>query len=225
MTDAMPTIDTTITQLRAQAETATRELPDGEPLDDLSRALIRLAVAVSVTSLSPDAIRQTVNAALDAGASIDQVEEIIALVSGLGVHSLMISQAIVLRSAAARGLVEGAAPLDPARQALWDKHVGDDPFWIGFEQDNPGFLDAMLRLCPDLFAAFFDYCAVPWKIGSVRARTKELAAIACDAAPTHVFGPGFRLHLRNAIALGATRRQVMETLDIAAAAPGHAGIA
>lgn len=224
MTDAMRMIDTTMAQLRAQAEAATSDLPDGEPLDDLSRALIRLGVAVSVTSLSPDAIGRTVDAALDGGASLDQVEEIIALVSGLGVHSLMISQAIVLQSAAARDLIDRAAPFDPARQALWDRHVGDDPFWIGFEKENPGFLDAMLRLCPDLFTAFFDYCAVPWKIGSVRARTKELAAIACDAAPTHVFGPGFRLHLRNAIALGATRRQIMETLDIAAEAPGHDGI-
>ena len=216
--------DAMIATQRAQAEAATLDLPDGEPLDALSRALIRLGVAVSVTSLVPDEIGRTVNAALDAGASLDQVEEIIALVSGLGVHSLMISQAMVLQSAAARGLIDKAAPLDPARQALWDKHIGDDPFWIGFEKENPGFLDAMLRLCPDLFTAFFAYCAVPWKIGSVRALTKELAAIACDAAPTHIFGPGFRLHLRNAIALGATRRQIMETLDIATEAPGHGGI-
>jgi alkylhydroperoxidase/carboxymuconolactone decarboxylase family protein YurZ len=225
MTDAFAGIDARTAQLRLLAEAATRELPEGEPLDDLTRALVRLGLAVSVTSLSPEAIGLAVDAALDAGASIDQVEEIIALVSGLGVHSLMVSQAMVLQSAAKRGLMAAAGPLDPERQALWDRHVGDDPFWIGFETENPGFLDAMLRLCPSLFTAFFDYCAVPWKIGSVRARTKELVAIACDVAPTHVFGPGFRLHLRNAITLGASRRQIMEVLDIAGQAPGHDGVA
>ena len=73
------------------------------------------------------------------------------------------------------------------------------------------------------FSAFFDYCAVPWKSGRVRAVLKELIAMACDATPAHRFGPGFRLHLRNAIALGAGRRAVMETLEIAAAAPAHDG--
>lgn len=211
-------------RLREQAIAAARALPEGEGLDALARALVRLGVAVSVTALDRPAIAEAIQAAFDADASVDQVEEIIALVSGLGVHSLMISQAMVLTVAGERGLIDTGSPLDAERQVLWDRHVGDDPFWIGFEQENPGFLAAMLRLCPDLFKAFFDYCAVPWKIGSVRARTKELVAIACDIAPTHAFGPGFRLHLRNAIALGATRRQIMETLDIAAEGPGNPGI-
>lgn len=215
-----------LSQLRSQAIEATRNLPEeGEGLDSLSRALVHLGVAVSVTSLDRTAIAKSIEDALDAGASISQIEEIIALVSGLGVHSLMISQAMVFDAACNHALVDPATPLDSERQALWDRHVGDDPFWAGFEKQNPGFLNAMLRLCPDLFVAFFDYCAVPWKIGSVRARIKELVAIACDAAPTHVFGPGFRVHLGNAIALGATKRQIMETLDIASTAPGHAGIA
>lgn len=210
--------------LRADIVAAARDLPEGEGLDTLARALIQLGLAVSVTALDRQAIAEAINGAFDAGASPDQVEEIIALVSGMGVHSLMISQTMVLAAAAARGLIDTGTPLDAERQAMWDKYVGDDPFWIGFEQENPGFLSAMLRLCPTQFAAFFDYCAVPWKIGSIRARTKELVAIACDIAPTHAFGPGARLHLRNAIALGATRCQIMEMLEIAAAGPGHPGI-
>jgi alkylhydroperoxidase/carboxymuconolactone decarboxylase family protein YurZ len=57
----------------------------------------------------------------------------------------------------------------------------------------------------------------------VRARTKELVALACDASPTHRFRPGFRVHLKNAILLGVGRRAIEQTLDIAAAAPGHGG--
>lgn len=214
-----------VAKLREQAITTVAALPEGEGLDTLSRTLIELGLAVSVTALDRQALAERIDSAFSAGASLDQVEEIIALVSGLGVHSLMVSQAMVLGAADRCGLIDADAPLDAERQALWKKYVGDDPFWVGFEHENPGFLSAMLRLQPALFTAFFDYCAVPWKIGSVRARTKELVAIACDIAPTHAFGPGFRLHLRNAIALGATRRQIMETLDIAAGAPGNPGIA
>ena len=211
--------------LRDHAANAIADLPEGEPLDPVSRALIELGLAVSVTSLDSDAARACLNKAFDAGASLDQVQEIIALVSGLGVHSLIFSQAMVLAEAGGRGLIDPRAPLDAERQALWDRYVGTDPFWNGFERENPGFLDAMLRLCPAQFSAFFDYCAVPWNIGSVRAVIKELAAMACDIAPTHAFGPGFRVHLANAKALGASRAQITQALDLAAAAPRHAGIA
>lgn len=202
-----------------------RSFPDGDGLDALSAALVELGLAASVTALEPLAMRESMERAFACGASLDQVEEIIALVSGLGVHSLMVSQATLLELASARGLIDSAAPLSAEQKALWDKHVGDDPFWKGFERENPGFLDAMVRICPDQFAAFFAYCAVPWTIGSVRALTKELAALACDIAPTHAFGPGLRVHLRNAAALGATRQQIEDVLELAAKAPGHKGIA
>lgn len=210
--------------LKEYAEKAVRDLREGQPLDPLTRALIRLGLAASVTALDRQAMAHAIEAAFDVGANVDQVEEIIALVSGLGVHTLMLSQTLVLEAASARGLIDRSAPLDEMRQKLWDDKVGDDPFWTGFERENPGFLDAMLRLNPTLFHAFFDYCAVPWQIGSVRALTKELTAVACDLCPTHIFGPGFRVHLANAISLGAGRRQIIETLELASHAPGHAGV-
>jgi len=74
-----------------------------------------------------------------------------------------------------------------------------------------------------IFIGFFEYCAIPWRSGTVRARIKELAALACDAAPSHRFRPGFRVHLKNAIALGVGRHAILQALDIAAAAPEHRG--
>jgi alkylhydroperoxidase/carboxymuconolactone decarboxylase family protein YurZ len=210
--------------LRAEALALAADIPAGEPLDPLAAALIRLGVAVSVTCLDRTAIIGTVEGAFDAGASVSQVQEIIALVSGLGVHSLMASALTVLDAAARRELLDSGAPLDPERQALWDSHVGENPFWVGFSTELPGFLEAMLRLSPDIFTSFFAYCALPWASGTVRARIKELVAMACDASPTHRFRPGFRVHLKNAIKLGVGRRAIEQTLDIAAAAPGHTGV-
>lgn len=212
-----------IADLRAEAETLTVGLPEGEALDVLSAALITLAVAVSVTALDRANVKDAIHAAMGAGATSAQVQEIIALVSGLGVHSLMVSSVAVQEEAAKRGLARPAEPLDAERQKLWDKHVGNDPFWEGFSEELPGFLDAMLRLSPDIFVGFFDYCAIPWRSGTVRARVKELAALACDAAPSHRFRPGFRVHLKNAIKLGVGRTAIFQALDIAAAAPEHRG--
>jgi alkylhydroperoxidase/carboxymuconolactone decarboxylase family protein YurZ len=191
----------------------------GPELDPLAAALIALGVRVSVTSLQPDAIREGVARALAAGATIDQIQEIIALVAGLGVHSLMASAREVLAAA------DDQPPIDAARAALWQRHVGEDPYWAGFEAEFPGFLEALLRLSPVAFQGFFDTCAVAWSTRHVRALAKELVAMACDATPTHRFGPGFRLHLRNALKLGAGRNAVLATLRIAAAAPEHDGVA
>lgn len=214
-----------IADLRAEADALTIDVAPGEPLDAAAVALIELAVAASVTALDRAAMDAAVGHAFDAGCSVAQVQEIIALTSGLGVHTLMVSAVAVLEESVRRGLVDAGAPLDPERQALWDAHVGDDPFWVGFSTELPGFLDAMLRLSPDLFSGFFAYCAIPWRSGTVRARTKELAAMACDAAPSHRFRPGFRVHLNNAIKLGVGRSAILQALDIAAAAPHHRGTA
>jgi len=210
----------TLSDLRDIA--AALELDAGSPLSDVDAALIALGVAISVTSLNRGAIERRIGDALEAGASVGQIQEIISLISGLGVHSLMVGAVPLLEQARAEG-IDIADELSSQQQALWDQHVGDDPFWTGFERELPGFLRAMLLLSPDQFAAFFEYCALPWKSGQVRARTKELVAMASDATPTHRFMPGFRLHLANAVALGAGATAIGQALDIAAAAPEHSG--
>lgn len=204
--------------LHALAVASLGNVQEGEPLGPMDVALIRLGVAASVTALDRHAVEAAIADAAEAGATPAQIQEVVSLVSGLGVHALMATAVPIVRAAGFE-----ASPLSMEQQALWDKHVGEDPFWTAFEAELPGFLGAMLRLSSDQFSAFFDYCAVPWKSGRVRAVLKELIAMACDATPAHRFGPGFRLHLRNAIALGAGRRAVMETLEIAAAAPAHDG--
>jgi alkylhydroperoxidase/carboxymuconolactone decarboxylase family protein YurZ len=209
--------------LRLIAEEKCAGIAEGPPLGELEGALIALGTSASVTALERCPIKAAITAAFDAGASLAQVQEMIALVSALGVHSLMVTALPVLEEAQRRGLVPDGEPLDPQRQALWDRHVGDDPFWDGFSLELPGFLKALLILSPDLFTGFFDYCAIPWKSGQIRASVKELAAMACDAAPTHRFVPGFRVHLANAIKLGVGRAAIMQTIDLAAAAPGHQG--
>ena len=196
---------TTVTELRALALERTNGLPEGEPLDPLAHALIRLGVSASVTELDRDGVARAIEDATKAGASRAQLEEIVTLVSGLGVHSLMLALPMIAH--------EGT--LDADRQKLWEEKVGADRFWDRFEHESPGFLRAMLALSPATFRAFFEYCALPWKSGTVSSRLKELVALATDATERHAFAPGFRLHLGNAIALGVGRRAIVETLDLA----------
>ena len=208
-----------LADVRTEAVGLLSGVAEGQPLDARARSLITLAVTVSVTSLNPDAMDAGIEACLDQRIEPEAVQEIIALVSGLGVHSLMEGSRRL-----AHRVGYTALPLDEASQALWDRRIGDDPYWVAMEAEMPGFLRGLMALSSDGFDAFFQYCAVPWKTRRVTALTKELAAMACDASVSHRYRAGLRLHLLNAVKLGAGRLAVLETLDLAAAAPLHDGL-
>jgi alkylhydroperoxidase/carboxymuconolactone decarboxylase family protein YurZ len=44
---------------------------------------------------------------------------------------------------------------------------------------------------------------------------KELVYCAFDTAATHLYVPGLKLHIKNALGYGATPHQIMEVMEIA----------
>lgn len=202
---------------------AAADVNEGEALPALDRALIQLGLACALPSLNKDASGDAIAQALMHGASAQQIQEIVSLMAGLGVHSLMLTASLITAKA---DLTErdGTIAFTAEEQQIWDARVGNDPFWNRMEDELPGFLRSMLKLSPAQFEAFFDFCAVPWKTRTVSARTKELLAMASDAMPSHRFMPGFRLHLANAVKLGAGRRALEECLQLAAETPPHVGV-
>lgn len=215
----------TLEEIETYAESFLKSVPDGELLSERDAALIGLAVRASPSTLDLEGTYDYVRQALDAGASAAQVHEVLVLVSGLGVHTLMHGSRVVAEVLRERGEPSISAPLDDRQRGLWDRHVGDDPFWDSMEQLVPGFLDSLLRQSPEAFEAFFQYCAVPWKTAALRAYLKELISLAVDATPSHRFMPGLRLHLVNAVQLGVGRQAIRQALTIAADAPLHRGVA
>ena len=53
----------------------------------------------------------------------------------------------------------------------------------------------------------------PMASGVLDAKTWEFIAIAVDASCTHMYGPGVRRHIRQALALGATREEITAVLQ------------
>ncbi len=219
-----PARGTTVADVRAEALALLASVPDGDDLDPATVALITLAVHAAVSTLDGDGTDHAIRRALDAGATAAQVHETLVVVSGLGVHTLMEGSRRVADILRERGETALDEPLDADRTALRSRLQGDDPYWDDFDREVPGFLDALLRLSPEAYEAFFAYTAVPWRTGAVRGRVKELMSLASDATPTHRYLPGVRLHLANAVRLGAGRTAALHALDIAAAAPLHMGV-
>jgi alkylhydroperoxidase/carboxymuconolactone decarboxylase family protein YurZ len=84
------------------------------------------------------------------------------------------------------------------------------------------FWDSLLSLDEDFFAAYLDFSSVPWRKGPLEPKVKELIYIAVDAAATHLYEPGIRQHVKQALELGATREEIMEVLELTATLGIHA---
>ena len=78
---------------------------------------------------------------------------------------------------------------------------------------NP-FWEGLLELDPEFFQAYLNFSGVPWRKGVLEPKIKELIYTAIDASTTHLYEPGLRQHIRNALSYGATREEIMEVLEL-----------
>ena len=84
------------------------------------------------------------------------------------------------------------------------KRRGDwNPLWDQIRELDPQFMEAYLR--------FRD---VPHRNGHLPAKFRELILVAVNAATTHLYAPGVRRHMANAFKAGATREEVLETIQL-----------
>jgi alkylhydroperoxidase/carboxymuconolactone decarboxylase family protein YurZ len=67
---------------------------------------------------------------------------------------------------------------------------------------------------PDFFSAYLEFSATPSRNASLDAKTRELILIAVDASTTHLFAPGIQIHMRNALQAGATKKEILEVLEL-----------
>ncbi len=78
-----------------------------------------------------------------------------------------------------------------------------NPLWDQFHELDPEFLEAYLA-----------FRSVPHREGPLPAKVKELILIAINAATTHLYGPGVRRHIQNALKAGATQAEILETIQL-----------
>jgi alkylhydroperoxidase/carboxymuconolactone decarboxylase family protein YurZ len=74
--------------------------------------------------------------------------------------------------------------------------------------------DELLHLDEDFFEVYSNFISVPWKTGVLEPKIKELINIAISSSPTHLSAPATRIHIQNALRLGATREEILEVLKI-----------
>lgn len=78
---------------------------------------------------------------------------------------------------------------------------------------NPAW-DLFYELDPVYLEAFLAFRSVPQRNGPLEQKYKELIFIAINAATTHLHGPGVRRHIQNALKAGATKAEILETIQL-----------
>jgi len=169
--------------------------------------LVGVALNAACTNLNPDGTRRHIRAALDAGATRDEILFVLKCASVMSIHSCSLGAPILLEEAKAAG--KQPAPKPPAATPACDKMkaIGQwNNAWDPFYQLDPVWTDEFMATGAGIYGS-----------GVMPAKETELLSIAFDASFTHMYAPGVRRHVQNALKAGASMEEIMEVLKLCVA--------
>jgi alkylhydroperoxidase/carboxymuconolactone decarboxylase family protein YurZ len=166
--------------------------------------LVSLAVNVACTNLNEDGTRRHIRGALDAGATRDEILLVFKMASVMAIHSCSLGAPILLEEAKAAG-VTAKPPAQRATPAVDKiKAIGQwNVAWEPFLAIDPGWTDAFMATGAGIYGS-----------GVLPPKEVELLSIAFDASFTHMYAPGTRRHIQNALKAGASIEEIFEVLKI-----------
>ncbi|WP_181280721.1 carboxymuconolactone decarboxylase family protein [Aphanothece hegewaldii] len=175
-------------------------------LDVKTIELICVGLNAACTNLQADGTRRHIRAALEAGATRDEILIILKMASLLSIHSCSLGAPILLEEAKAAG-VEPIAKLATTPACDKMKALGQwNTAWEPFYELDPVWTDQFMTTAISIYA---DQVFTPKQV--------ELLSIAFDASITHMYAPGTRRHIKAALKLGATMEEIMEVLKVCVA--------
>lgn len=174
------------------------------------KELVLVALHATVTALDSEGIRRHVARAVAAGATQQDVLDVLMSIVGASNHALYFAVPVLERELKAAGHPKAETPPMTAQaQAIKDEFVRTRGFWN--EQR-----DVIARMMPGYFAALSQVSTEPWKNGTLTDKDRELIYIAIDCSVTHMFEPGLALHIRRALEKEASPEEILEVFHLAA---------
>jgi len=203
--------DDALAQLRewdpAWAETCARMTLNPWKSGVLPRKLVELigvAVNAACTNLNPEGTRRHIRNALKAGATKEEILFVLKCASVMSIHSCSLGAPILLEEAKAAGVqprpkTAAATPACDKMKAIGQWNSAWDPFY----ELDPAWTDEFMATGAGIYGS-----------GVMPAKDVELLSIAFDASYTHMYAPGTRRHIKNALKAGATMEEIMEVLKL-----------
>lgn len=166
--------------------------------------LVGLGLNVACTSLNPDGTRRHIRAALLAGATRDEVLMVLKMASVMAIHSCSVGAPVLLEEAGAAGVAPSPKAPVPTPACDRVRALGQwNDAWDPFLRLDPVWTDEFMATGADIYASAL-----------MSPKFVELISIAFDASYTHMYAPGTRRHIRNALKAGATMEEIMEVLKL-----------
>lgn len=169
--------------------------------------LISVALNAACTNLTPEGTRRHIRAALEAGATREEVLFVLKCATVLAIHSCSLGAPMLLEEAKAAGSRPALknAVATPACDKV--KAIGQwNAAWDPFVELDPQWTDEFMATGAGLYAS-----------GVLPLKDVELLSIALDASYTHMYAPGTRRHIKGALNAGATIEEIMEVLKLCVA--------
>ena len=165
--------------------------------------LVGVALNAACTNLNPDGTRRHIRAALNAGATRDEILMILKMASVMSIHSCSLGAPILLEEAKAAGATpskkQASTPACDKMKAVGQWNAAWDPF---LELD-PVWTDEFMATGIGIYGS---NVFTPKEI--------ELLSVAFDASYTHMYAPGTRRHIKGALKAGATMEEITEVLKL-----------
>jgi alkylhydroperoxidase/carboxymuconolactone decarboxylase family protein YurZ len=166
--------------------------------------LVGVALNAACTNLNPDGTRRHIRAALEAGATRDEILTVLKMASVMSIHSCSLGAPILLEEAKVAGVTPSkkrarSTPACDGMKAVGQWNAAWDPF---FELD-PVWTDEFMATGGGIYAS-----------GLFSPKEIELLSIAFDASYIHMYAPGTRRHIKGALKAGATVDEIMEVLKL-----------
>jgi alkylhydroperoxidase/carboxymuconolactone decarboxylase family protein YurZ len=173
--------------------------------------LISVALNVACTNLNADGTRRHIRAALDAGATREEILMVFKMASVMSIHSCTLGASILLEEAT-MGLLEEAS--DEREKRLKNPEVTPscdkmraagkwNQAWDPFSELAPAWTDEFMA------AEIMIYTS-----GVMPPNLIELLSIAFNTSYTHMYAPGTRRHIKAALRHGATIAEIIEVLKL-----------
>ena len=173
-------------------------------LDVKTIELICVGLNTACTNMQPEPTRRHIRAALQAGATRQEIQLVIEGSAFMAIHTCSLGAPILLEEGKAAGktpkIKKVATPSADMMKAkglwntAWDPFFNLDPLWTD---------------------QFFAAVGGIYDGKTLQPKFVELLSIALDASITHMYAPGTRRHIKSALALGATMEEIMEVLKVA----------
>jgi alkylhydroperoxidase/carboxymuconolactone decarboxylase family protein YurZ len=169
--------------------------------------LVGVALNAACTNLNPEGTRRHIRKALEAGATTDEILFVLKCASVMSIHSCSLGAPILLEEAEAAGKRPTSKPATATPACDRMKAIGQwNTAWDPFFELDPVWTDQFMATGAGIYGS-----------GVMPAKETELLSIAFDASFTHMYAPGTRRHIHNALQAGATMEEIMEVLKLCVA--------